>query len=191
MGTQDSAGHSLASASSRPRRCRSRRCCRRRPRVRRHAIGFRPAPASVEGSSRAVAVAFHASGRSRVGSSHRPARCSFCLARYVGVSSGGFKREPLSRMVGDSRGTGNTAADPLCSNVYRPPLRANAAARAGGSPAAVRQAPMMRLPTGESSVPPLAAMPMSAACPSKWSETLPLTVNCEWLVPVVTISGCP
>ena len=35
----------------------------RRPRVRRHAIRSRPAPASVESSSRAVAIAFHATER--------------------------------------------------------------------------------------------------------------------------------
>lgn len=50
---------------------------------------------------------------------------------------------------------------------------------------------MIRSPTGLSSVPPFANIPMSHACPLKWSETLPLADILLWLVPVVTVIGFP
>ena len=54
-----------------------------------------------------------------------------------------------------------------------------------------RQAAMRRSPSGESSWPPLAIMPRSAAWPVVWSETRPSTVWVKWLVPVVTTISAP
>jgi hypothetical protein len=50
---------------------------------------------------------------------------------------------------------------------------------------------MIRSPTGLSSAPPFANIPMSQACPEKWSETLPLADILLWLVPVVMVIGFP
>ena len=50
---------------------------------------------------------------------------------------------------------------------------------------------MILSPTGLSSVPPFANMPMSAAWPLKWSETFPLADMFLWYVPVVIVIGLP
>jgi hypothetical protein len=58
----------------------------RRAVVRPRAIDSHLAPASVENSSRAAAIAFHATERSCIGSIHRLARCSLCLIAIASSS---------------------------------------------------------------------------------------------------------
>jgi hypothetical protein len=106
----------------RPRRVRRGAWVGRGPGIRRRAIRPHRAPASVESSSRAATIAFHAIRHSEAAHGRRPARCSFrLLARIVhearvgasGASGGAFCDVSAAlrvRLGDEGRSRGNVGA---------------------------------------------------------------------------------